>query len=168
MNISLWNETFISRGIPSSALLNIWYKQPPNNNARLFGQLRKDTAEWMFHNTARRSYLLENSVRHFTPRGGGPMLPVPDGLTVDNDTPLIVEFFPEPPVPEEQNIMLQVLREYLPHRGDDMDGWIPFALEDRVKRYPKAFVELFKYMDKARQPRVRELLAEQGLTPVER
>ena len=47
------------------------------------------------------------------------------------------------PVPDDQNIMLKLLREYL---GQDI--WIPIKMEERVKKFPKAFQELKYYIDK--------------------
>ncbi len=46
-------------------------------------------------------------------------------------------------VPGDQNIMLTLLREYLGH-----DIWIPIEMDERVKKFPKAFKELQYYIDK--------------------
>ncbi|MCH5158737.1 MAG: ATP-binding protein [Clostridiales bacterium] len=40
------------------------------------------------------------------------------------------------------NLMLDLIKEYL---GEDI--WIPYRMEDRKKKFPKAFVELKKYMN---------------------
>lgn len=48
-------------------------------------------------------------------------------------------------VPEDKNIMLELLREYL---GQDI--WIPINMDERVKKFPKAFKELQYYIDKLR------------------
>lgn len=46
-------------------------------------------------------------------------------------------------IPEDKNIMLKLLREYL---GQDI--WIPIKPEERIKKFPKAFKELKYYIDK--------------------
>ncbi len=46
-------------------------------------------------------------------------------------------------VSEDKNIMLKLLREYL---GQDI--WIPINMDERVKKFPKAFKELQYYIDK--------------------
>lgn len=38
--------------------------------------------------------------------------------------------------------MIQAIKEYL---GDDI--WIPIDMEERKKKFPKAFKELAKYME---------------------
>jgi molecular chaperone HtpG len=85
--------------------------------------------------------------------------PLPFGLTLSNELFLIAEFVPgnrqQKPLtrfkrshskylPTEENLMLKVLREYLPI--DVNDGFIPFEMEKRKEFYPKAFSELKRYM----------------------
>ena len=61
--------------------------------------------------------------------------------------PIVAEYSIDLPkkdaVSEDKNIMLKLLREYL---GQDI--WIPFEMEERVKKFPKAFEELRYYINK--------------------
>ncbi|MCL2563812.1 MAG: ATP-binding protein [Oscillospiraceae bacterium] len=145
-------------------LLNAWHKESPFKSVV---SCSPTTFSYLKNHPTRTAHHLGNGIWHFTPEGGGPPLPVPNGLTLDDNMPLVLEYRPVPTLPEDQNIMLKVLRTYLPHQGEDWDGWIPLKLEDRVQRYPDAFVQLFKYISKAKQPQIRELLANMGRTPLE-
>ena len=145
-------------------VVNIWYK----------GSFAlKSLLDTLFDDSmslaVQEHYSLGDGTWHFSPKRGGLKLSVPDGLKIDDDIPLIVECYRryDQRIPDEQNIMLQVLRRYLPHQGEDWDGWIPLELEDRVKRYPNAFVELFKYMPPNSQADIRKLLTDMNLTPLE-
>ena len=64
-----------------------------------------------------------------------------------NVFPVVAEYKIDPEkryaVPDEKNIMLKLLRDYL---GEDI--WIPIAMEERKKKFPKAFEELRYYMNR--------------------
>ena len=69
----------------------------------------------------------------------------PFGLDLTKEIDLIVQYSPENPCKSiEKNLMLEVLREYLPVEINN--GWIPFDKKERIKLYHKAFSELKKYM----------------------
>jgi hypothetical protein len=69
----------------------------------------------------------------------------PFGLHLSEDLLLIIEYAPKNPCEtEEDNIMLKLLREYIP--ADVNDGWIPFEMEKRKEFYPNAFAKLARYM----------------------
>lgn len=152
-------DIFFEFGRYNSMVKNIWGKVPPKS---------LDPFEERENIIGREQHSLGADLWHFTSEEGGPKLPVPNNLVLDDTMPFIVELDKvDPKIPDERNIMLQVLRKYLPHRGQAWDGWIPLALEDRVKRYPNAFVELFKYIPKDRQTDIRKLLVDMNLTPLE-
>jgi len=69
----------------------------------------------------------------------------PFGLDLTKEIDLIVQYAPENPCNSiEKNLMLEVLREYLPVEKNK--GWIPFDKKERINTYRKAFSELKKYM----------------------
>jgi hypothetical protein len=69
----------------------------------------------------------------------------PYGLQLSEKLPLIIEYAPKNPCKtEEENIMLKLLREYIPVEVND--GWIPFDMEKRKELYTTAFTELARYM----------------------
>jgi len=151
---------------------NVWFKDtlPHPDLKNLIGRTCDflDSPGDLITRKARERYSLGNGIWHITSACGVSPLPVPSGLTLDDNISLIIEVGrAEPKIPDERNIMLQVLRKYLPHQGQDWDGWIPLELEDRVKRYPNAFVELFKYIPKDSQADIRKLLTDMNLTPLE-
>ena len=146
-------------GHSDSRVYNVWYIEAQNWSIPIID---------LWNTLEREYYSHGNGIWHITPNGGGPKLPAPHGLTPNHTMPLIIEFGRlDPEIPERQNIMLEVLKTHLPHQGHEWDGWIPHALEDRVKRYPNAFVELFKYMPKDNQSEIWKLLADINLTPLE-
>jgi len=70
----------------------------------------------------------------------------PFGLMFSNELELIVEYAPTIPTDPDENLMLKVLREYLPV-DDENEGFIPFDMNKRKELYPKAFSDLKRYMD---------------------
>jgi hypothetical protein len=84
---------------------------------------------------------------------------LPKGLHITKCVPIILEYSPSSLQPDENNLMLRVLEQYLPceavtTHGGEFDGevnggnggWIPYDLEERKRIYPKAFRELARYM----------------------
>ncbi|WP_146088579.1 hypothetical protein [Lacrimispora xylanisolvens] len=65
---------------------------------------------------------------------------------ISNEIKSITVHEPTPITADENNIMLNVLEEYLPFERNG--GWIQYDLERRKLIYPKAFDELKKYMRK--------------------
>lgn len=86
----------------------------------------------------------------------------PEGLYITDKQfwyHLIMEYLPTPLRPDENNIMLKLLEEYLPREAvvtpdgpyagevnGGNGGWIPYDMEKRKRLYPKAFRELARYM----------------------
>ena len=68
------------------------------------------------------------------------------GLMLSNELELIVEYAPTIPTDFDENLMLKVLREYLPV-DDANEGFIPFDMNKRKALYKKAFSDLKRYMD---------------------
>jgi hypothetical protein len=65
---------------------------------------------------------------------------------ISKDYPFAIEYFPTEMPENKDNIMLQVLKKYIPY--DINGGWIPFDMKERKDMYSKAFEELAKYMKK--------------------
>jgi len=113
---------------------NYWYK---------YSSAEKDKDSF-FNDIRRKYYNIGNDCYYVTLYDEDIKKP-PLNLNLSYDLPLIIEYVPGNPCEyEEDNIMLKVLREYIPI--DVNDGWIPFDIEDRKKMYPKAFEELKRYM----------------------
>lgn len=65
-------------------------------------------------------------------------------IELENEFPIIIRYTPCLPVDEDKNLMLKVLRKYIPAKVNQ--GLIPVDIDERKKMYPKAFKELAKYM----------------------
>jgi len=94
---------------------------------------------------------IAKSCKYFWAAGYSDKLKIPSNLikNIDEDRLFdvenVIEYIPENPCNiKNENLMLKVLREYIPE--DINDGWIPFKLEDRKRLYKKAFLELNYYM----------------------
>jgi hypothetical protein len=65
-------------------------------------------------------------------------------IELSEETPVIVEYSIKITPKYPNNLMLQLIHEYLMETSDDI--WIPFDMDERKKKFPKAFRELEKYM----------------------
>jgi hypothetical protein len=65
-------------------------------------------------------------------------------ISLTNSVPTIIEYSIDVVLKTPNNPMLQLIREYLMETSDDI--WIPFDMEERKKKFPKAFRELARFM----------------------
>jgi hypothetical protein len=63
---------------------------------------------------------------------------------LSDEIPVITEYSIKIIPKDFNNLMLQLIREYLMETSDDI--WIPFDMEERKKKFPKAFRELARFM----------------------
>lgn len=67
-------------------------------------------------------------------------------VALSDQVPIVIKYKPSLPVIENRNLMLKVLRKYIP--AEINHGLIPINLNKRKELYTKAFKELAKYMAK--------------------
>lgn len=65
-------------------------------------------------------------------------------IILSDEVPIVIRYKPELPIIENKNLMLKVLRKYIP--SEVYQGLIPIDINKRMDMYPKAFDELAKYM----------------------
>lgn len=82
------------------------------------------------------SYYRYDSIDHHS------QTPIIEDKLNPNLFPFIAEYYINVSNRLENNMMLDVIEEYL---GNDI--WIPYDMEERKKKFPKAFKELRQYMD---------------------
>ena len=132
-------ENVYDSSYPSGIFRHCWYKGYQWENQ--FSDLR----DWrdnfgtipIVHHLGNNSYLLTKK--------GVEAAPPPFGLELSHDVPFIIDYIPESGCKLENNVMLKVLREYLPL--DVNGGWIPFDMNKRKELYPRAFKELKRYLE---------------------
>jgi hypothetical protein len=64
--------------------------------------------------------------------------------SLNESIPIALEYLVEATQTNSNNLILQLIREYLMETSDDI--WIPFDMEERKKKFPKAFRELARFM----------------------
>lgn len=64
---------------------------------------------------------------------------------LDKKEKLFIEYTPTPIAPNENNIMLKILKKYIPVERNG--GWIPYKIEERKQLYPEVYKELADYMN---------------------
>jgi hypothetical protein len=114
--------------------INCWYKM----------NYWEERFNWFLNDPLRTYHNLGNDNYHITlPGTSEKQLPL--DLSLSDELPLVVEYIPSNPCrSENENIMLKLLRKYIPSNIND--GWIPFDIDERKKLYPEAFSELERYM----------------------
>lgn len=70
-------------------------------------------------------------------------------ITLSDEYPIVIRYKPTLPVPENRNLMLKVLKKYIPVEINQ--GLIPVNIDERKRMYPEAFKELEKYMVKSQK-----------------
>ncbi|MDR0442166.1 MAG: hypothetical protein LBH44_02010 [Treponema sp.] len=124
----------ISNGSIESVCHNCWYKHSDE----------QERTKRFLSNSNRKYYDLGNNCFHIAVPRESKKEP-PFNLKLSGNLSLIIEYLPQNPCySTEKNIMLKVLCEYLPN--DINGGLIPYDLDKRREFYPKAFLELEKYM----------------------
>ena len=144
--ISNYDDIDDYRDIGLSFLHKLYEQSKENDfcNCWLLKKFLDRCPNWLVENPARKYHRLDSRCYHIS-LPGKRAAEAPFNMKLSVTLPLIIEYAPTDPCEsEEKNIMLKVLRKYLP--ADVNGGWIPFDMDKRRELYPKAFEELKQYM----------------------
>jgi len=134
-SFSNWDESYFFDLILSSEKrysISFWVKSTFRTYGPMHGHFEKMARKPIAKNIVHYSY---------NPAGN---TAIPFELDINDDCPMLIEYKPADPCKGKGNLMLQLLKKYIPYEVNG--GWIPFDIEERKRMYPRAYNELKRYI----------------------